>query len=334
MGSASDGQSPAPDHYGPVSHGSPDAADTAPAAHYGSFDSVSESKPANAEDYGAIPRSAREAGAVYQGIKKAADVVSASDLLWGAELGRGAFGVVYDALWTDPRHDGKQRRVAVKLMTEFSQEALADFEKEANTMRSIKPHPNVVMLLGICHDPYSLVTEFMEQGSLDRWLKAHPDVDDKGGLRRIVREIIAGVAHLHAQPLIHRDLAARNVLVAASGQVKIADFGQARQDTGDQNKTKSDSGPLKWMAPECILRQTYSVKTDTFSFGITLVEIYTRALPYPGLPSMRVATQVAAGTLTHPTPKEIPKNLRPVFQACLSFEPADRPDFEQLKDMV
>jgi serine/threonine protein kinase len=128
-------------------------------------------------------------------------------------------------------------------------------------------------------------------------------------------------------------LAARNVLVSETLNAKIADFGQARTDD-DDNRTKSDVGPLKWMAPEAIMESLYSTKTDVFAFGITLVEIFTRDLPYPGEKAMKVATKVAAGTLTHPPPASAPQAVQDLVTMCLAFEPDDRPDFDRAERLL
>jgi serine/threonine protein kinase len=123
------------------------------------------------------------------------------------------------------------------------------------------------------------------------------------------------------------------VLVTEGLNAKIADFGQARIDD-DDNRTKSEMGPLKWMAPEAIMESRYSTKTDVFAFGITLVEIYTCDLPYPGEKAMKVATQVAAGTRTHPPPSNAPKEVQRVMKSCVEFEPEDRPEFAKIEKLL
>jgi serine/threonine protein kinase len=211
---------------------------------------------------------------------------------------------------------------------------LAEIEAEAAIMQKIAPHRNVVQLLGVCHDPYALVQEFLPQGSLDAFLSRYPEMTDERGLRYIVRGVVSGMIHLHDQGIVHRDLSARNVLISQAGDAKIADFGQARIDFGDENKTKSETGPLKWMAPESILNQVYSTRSDVWSFGILLVEIYTRGLPYPGTKALTVAAQVAAHKLCHPVPDELPRDLAPVMTSCLSFEPQKRPKFSKILSMI
>lgn len=199
------------------------------------------------EIYGKIPAAAIKAGKSLssrklQHSKKQAsspnmDAIEASDLLWGPELGRGAYGVVFDGRW-------QKSRVAIKVMTENSAAAQEDFEQEASLMQRIAPHPFVVQLLGVCQEPFALVTEFMENGSLDSWLQTQGALSDDFVLN-MAAGIACGVQHLHDSGIVHRDLAARNVLINQELKPKISDFGQSRIDTND-NTTKSETGPLKW----------------------------------------------------------------------------------------
>jgi serine/threonine protein kinase len=289
-------------------------------------------------NYGPIPKRAQDVGmygsfsAVRKILPKAeikardAWTIEANDLLWGPELGRGAFGIVYDGMW-------RRTRCAIKVMTEMTTEAHADFEKEASVMRELRPHENVIRLLGVCDEPFCLITEFVDNGSLDTWLEKNFSTTQPEVLFSILQGVARGVYHLHMEKIIHRDLAARNVLLTADLTAKVADFGQARDDTND-NMTKSDTGPVKWMAPECIMEKQYSVKSDTWAFGITAIEIYTGQTPYPDMTAMRAATAVASGKLTHPIPSNMSAELAAVVSQCFAFNPDHRPDMGEVTDKL
>jgi serine/threonine protein kinase len=133
----------------------------------------------------------------------------------------------------------------------------------------------------VAPNPQCIVTEFLDGGSLTSLLYSRKTITQKM-LYDIVYGIAAGVLHLHKEGIVHRDLAARNVLMTSGGQVKISDFGMSRKTQNSGGVTKTENGPLKWMAPECLYERKYSIKTDVWAFGVTLFEIVSRGEPYPG----------------------------------------------------
>lgn len=198
------------------------------------------------------------------------------------ELGRGAYGVVYLATY-------RLQKVAVKKMpvADLTEAQIEEFKRECDLVKSLRPHSNIVtglclfpslrthiavLVLGVhTSDPLCTVTEFVAGGSLLDYLKTH-DFNDKQVLH-IAKDVAAGMAHLHKEGIVHRDLAARNLLVSTDiFPIKITDFGLARlvEGEGAENakNTRSDVGPLRWMAPESMLKKEYSTKTDVWAYGI------------------------------------------------------------------
>jgi serine/threonine protein kinase len=96
--------------------------------------------------------------------------------------------------------------------------------------------------------------------------------------------------------VVHRDIAARNVLLTGHDTAKVADFGMARVVDGDDDQeTAKTIGPIKWMAPEQIVRRSYSTASDVFAFGVLLFEIFKQEEPWKGESHIVVATKVMAG---------------------------------------
>jgi len=93
-------------------------------------------------------------------------------------------------------------------------------------------------------------------------------------------------------------------------------------------------GPLKWMAPESISQQEYSIRSDVWSYGILLVEIFSRREPYPGIAALTVATKVAHGDLTHPIPENTQAPFAEIMSKCWELNPPDRPDMEWIIDRI
>jgi len=255
-----------------------------------------------------------------------------SDLKMEKEIGSGAYGVVYKAKW-------RSTPVAVKQLksTQFSDKELEDFRSECDLMMKLRPHVNVVLLLGICSEkpPYCLVTEFLPNKALSQFLASDQPISQQT-MFNIAAGIARGMLHLHYENIIHRDLAARNVLLTSDLQPKISDFGLSRvlSDESSEQTTTSNVGPLCWMSPEAIKDHMYSVKSDVWSYGVVLVEIYTRKGPYPGMKPLSVATRVATGELVPPIPPNTPAVIQSVMTKCWQFKPEDRPDFEQIVDIL
>jgi hypothetical protein len=178
-----------------------------------------------------------------------------SDLTFGEQLGQGGSGQVFKGTW-------KNTSVALKLsMTQANKSVLG----ELSLMMALRPHPNVVQLLGFSVHPETdsivLVLEYCNQGALDSTLfDSSHDITMTQKVEWLIG-ISKGLAHLHANNIVHRDVAARNVLLHQN-DTKLTDFGMSREVAENQRgTTKSELGPIRWMAPESLKNKEYSVKS-------------------------------------------------------------------------
>jgi len=144
------------------------------------------------------------------------------------------------------------------------------------------------------------------------------------------KDITYGLKHLHDKTLIHRDLATRNVLVDYNWTCKLADFGMSRKGGDATNFTKSDVGPLKWMAPEAIQKQMYNIKTDVYSLGVTFNEILNREDPFPGRSPVQVAVDVIQKGARPEIPEWTPQELKDLIWLCFDVDPNTRPNTETI----
>jgi hypothetical protein len=248
-------------------------------------------------------------------------VIAKEDLRRFELIGKGSFGNVYRGEW---RH----ATVAIKDVREV--EALPDLLREAEGLKALQPHCNVIEFYGVVADgdTFSVITAFASRGALSNLLYGRQRVqftDDE--LRGIALGAAAGVRHLHAENVIHRDLAARNILIDEAGVAKIADFGMSRNinvDEDDYNTTTTAIGPFRWMSPEQMTRRSYSRASDVWSFGVVLFEIFALAPPWAGvLPFVVVSKVIAGETLAVPT--AVDERLRTLMFSCWRFEPKERP---------
>ncbi|WVZ87505.1 hypothetical protein U9M48_034134 [Paspalum notatum var. saurae] len=190
-------------------------------------------------------------------------------------LGRGGFGPVYSGKLDDGR------KVAVKqLSVGKSGQGESEFLVEVNMITSIQ-HKNLVRLVGCCSEGSQrlLVYEYMKNKSLDKILfggDGSPFLNWKTR-HQIIIGIARGLQYLHEESnlrIVHRDIKASNILLDDKFQPKISDFGLARFFPEDQTYLSTAfAGTLGYTAPEYAIRGELTVKADTYSFGVLVLEI-------------------------------------------------------------
>ena len=195
-------------------------------------------------------------------------------------IGRGGMGVVYEA--TDPFLN---RRVAIKMMTvgfANKPDLLKRFFREAQSTGSLQ-HPNIVTVFELgdhAGNPY-LVMEFLEGESLDAIISSRRQLSILEKIQAIIG-VCHGLSHAHHRGIVHRDIKPANIMVTKDGTVKIVDFGIAHIGAAKETRTGQIMGSVSYMAPEQVNGSPVDARTDIFSTGVVLYELFTYNHPFDG----------------------------------------------------
>ncbi|XP_016875975.1 receptor-type tyrosine-protein kinase FLT3 isoform X4 [Homo sapiens] len=150
-------------------------------------------------------------------------------------------------------------------------------------------------------------------------------------------QVAKGMEFLEFKSCVHRDLAARNVLVTHGKVVKICDFGLARDIMSDSNYVVRGNArlPVKWMAPESLFEGIYTIKSDVWSYGILLWEIFSLGVnPYPGIPVDANFYKLIQNGFKMDQPFYATEEIYIIMQSCWAFDSRKRPSFPNLTSFL
>jgi tRNA A-37 threonylcarbamoyl transferase component Bud32 len=249
-------------------------------------------------------------------------------------LGRGGMGVVYLA------HDTRlHRAVALKALPPhlFRDDRMrARLRQEARAAAALS-HPAIATVFALeeIDDQIFIASEYLEGRTLRQELSTGPLPQQRA--LEIARAIAIALQVAHDRGIVHRDLKPENVIVMSSGGIKILDFGLAQFDVAAQDLASvtrlTDPGVIAgtppYMAPEQLLGQPTSARTDQFAFGVLLYEMLTGKHPFGsgGLP-----TTIARTIATEPDQADVPPELWNIISRAIEKDPDDR--FASTQDLV
>ncbi|XP_034472849.1 ephrin type-B receptor 1-B isoform X2 [Drosophila innubila] len=269
-----------------------------------------------------------------QAIREFAREIDANYITIEAIIGGGEFGDVCRGRLKIPPNFVQDIDVAIKTLKPGSSEkARCDFLTEASIMGQFD-HPNVIYLQGVVtrSNPVMIITEYMENGSLDTFLRVNDGKFQTLQLIVMLRGIASGMSYLSDMNYVHRDLAARNVLVDAQLICKIADFGLSREieNASDAYTTRGGKIPVRWTAPEAIAFRKFTSASDVWSYGVVLWEVMSYGeRPYWNWSNQDVIKSIEKGYRL-PAPMDCPEALYQLMLDCWQKQRTHRPTFASI----
>uniref|UniRef100_A0A8C4FCV6 receptor protein-tyrosine kinase n=1 Tax=Dicentrarchus labrax TaxID=13489 RepID=A0A8C4FCV6_DICLA len=248
-------------------------------------------------------------------------------------IGAGEFGEVCSGPLRLP---GKREiQVAIKtLKAGYTEQQRRDFLWEASIMGQFN-HPNIIHLEGVVtkSKPVMIITEYMENGSLDTFLKKNDGQFTVIQLVGMLRGIASGMRYLSDMGYVHRDLAARNILVNSNLVCKVSDFGLSRVLEDDPEAAYTTRGgkiPIRWTAPEAIAYRKFTSASDVWSYGIVMWEVMSYGeRPYWEMSNQDVIKAVEE-SYRLPGPMDCPEALYHLMMDCWQRERSNRPKFDEI----
>jgi len=250
---------------------------------------------------------------------------SVEDVAHGSQIAQGGFSCVHHGTW-------RCTPVAVKKIFDpvITEELRAEFETEVRMLSRLR-HPNIVTLMAVCRKPLSILTEYVDGGSLFELLHTR---DRCPPVLPVMRQAAGALAYMHAVDVVHRDVKSQNVLLTKGMLAKLCDFGLARMRSELCTGSMQWAGTAPYMAPELFAKKRYTAAIDVFAFGVMLWEAVSKEVPHANLDAADIAQRARKDGASLQIVQCWPNSLKSLLKMSLAVDPAGRPSMVQVVEKV
>lgn len=297
----------------------------------------SEGVQSNADDLRAAFKLLKDYITLYGTISVSSDSDHPINIRKGKLIGSGGFANVYSGINTQTGELVAIKEIQISDMSNRSE--LLAIEKEFALLRQLR-HPNVVRYImfeqSVSQKMCRIVMEFMAGGSAQGLTQKFGPLTESI-VRQFATDMLNGIAFIHREGIIHRDIKPANILVSATGQLKLADFGCSKRITESNLGNSCIIGTPVYMAPEFIRGQC-TPKADIWATGCTLFELFSGHQPWyhtgvkDNLPLMFYITTTSESPLVLPRDdtRQLSDEFIDFLDKCFTRDPEKRPSAEEL----
>ncbi|CAG8504718.1 6953_t:CDS:2 [Cetraspora pellucida] len=258
-------------------------------------------------------------------------------------IAEGGFGIVYKVLWNKGKQN--EQTVAIKVVSNTAtQQSERDFKREITTLRESKYcEEHIIQFYGLSQNPkteeYYLVMQYANNGNLQDYLKENKNNKSILNLKTMIylnKSILKGLDFLHRKDIIHRDLHSKNVLIH-DGNPLLADFGLSKslleRNEGHISEVR---GIQAYVDPKLLSKTlnssyTHTKRSDIYSFGVVMWEIYTCRLPFNGRNDKHLTLELCSGEREKPV-DGMPISYKEVYEKCWEHNPSYR--YDKISDIL
>jgi serine/threonine protein kinase len=290
----------------------------------------------------------------------AESTVKASSVTLGVKLGDGRFGTLHSAtLVNAPGRGAEGQPVVVKAcgtaglahqarIRQDDIELLAMFSAESYLIGALT-HPHILPVVGVIMNtiPMQVMTEHMQNGDLKSYLRACRPTSQTAKeklsatkLLEVCSQVASACVYLEQLKVVHRGLMTSNCMVGGNYmQIKLSGFGSLREVLRAEEYVKTSGAKetdldIRWMATECFTYNTFSTKSDVWSFAVLMWEVFSFARkPFGAFHPHEIAAEVRAGRRLERA-EGCPVELHDWIERCWSAVPNNRPTFAALQGTI